>query len=369
MSQSVHVHFSEKIFSRERCRRNLNLEYFDGNRLVLKRDCFFDIDGDNVQTPKVLDFAVLSVLFGAMRWKRSIRIHGPVSSSLVHNLEEFQNVFISWFPLLYSQVDIVADQEISAGQYRATERAVTAFSGGVDAAFTLWRHVSKKPGQFHKLIKTAVLVQGWDIPVTEDDAFARAADRNRRMLSNTGVSIALVRTDANRLLPDWEQNFGAALASVLHQFASDHDCGLIGSDEPYSDLALPWGSNPISNHFLSSNAFRIITDGAAYTRTEKIRHILNWPEAMENLRVCWEGPTSGENCCQCEKCIRTILNFRALGVPKPKAFPKDVSDEQIRELRRLNAVQKSYMKDILRVAAENNVQGSWVTEVEQVLKR
>jgi hypothetical protein len=369
MPKTVEVHFSEKISSGSHTRRELNLEYFDGKRLVSKKDCFFDIEFEGIKEADILDFAALSVLFGAMRWKRSIRIHGPVSVELIQNLEEFQNVFISWFPAVYGQVEVTADREVEDRRAERGDRAVTAFSGGVDAAFTLWRHVAKKPGRFHKSIRTAVLVQGWDIPLGQDEAFARALERNQRMLSNTGVNTARVKTNVSKFLPAWEQNFGAALGAVLHQFSADHDCGLIGSDEPYSDLALPWGSNPISNHLLSSGAFQIITDGSSFTRTEKVKHILDWPEAMENLRVCWEGPGAGANCCRCEKCIRTILNFRALGVPRPGAFPDDVSDGQIRSMRRLNAVQRVYMKDILRIAAANKVQGSWVAEVEQVLKK
>ncbi|WP_338663656.1 hypothetical protein VQH23_00515 [Pararoseomonas sp. SCSIO 73927] len=346
------------------------MEYLNGNRIQEKRNIFFELHTDAPTAPlPTLNYAVLAVLFSAMKSGRTIVVDGPVSRRFLENIEEFQQVFASWTPERYRVVDIVAQKEVDDLPEERKDAAVCAFSGGVDASFTVYRHLFKRPGKFHQNLRTAVLVHGWDIAVEQSEAFKRATDASRRMLDGTGIGIATMRTNGRKLLPRWSQNFGAGLGSILHQFAGNHDCGLIGSDEPYSDLVLPLGSNPISNPLMSSGSFRILTDGCRCTRSEKIAHIADWQRATDNIRVCWEGPTTGANCCKCEKCIRTIMNFRALGVSRPGAFPADVRDEQIRGMRALSPVQLTFMTDILRTARKNGVQGTWVGEVEELVRR
>jgi hypothetical protein len=60
-----------------------------------------------------------------------------------------------------------------------------------------------------------------------------------------------------------------------------------------------------------------------------------WPEAMQNLRVCFgaDCPGSTDNCCHCEKCIRTILAFRIAGCPLPPSLPHDIPCAQIRKIK------------------------------------
>jgi hypothetical protein len=64
------------------------------------------------------------------------------------------------------------------------------------------------------------------------------------------------------------------------------------------------------------------------TRLEKLRRILEWPDAVRVLRVCLliDLPEQGaRNCGVCEKCVRTMLQCIALGRSKDplvqEAFP------------------------------------------------
>ena len=36
--------------------------------------------------------------------------------------------------------------------------------------------------------------------------------------------------------------------------------------------------------------------------------------------MCWEGPDQGRNCGACDKCVRTRLHFKVVGVPEPECF-------------------------------------------------
>jgi hypothetical protein len=66
-------------------------------------EVFYDYSGD-VDRPAVvnLDFAVVAAIFYAMKHNRDIHVHGPVSKSLLRNIEEFQAVWSCWCPQNYA---------------------------------------------------------------------------------------------------------------------------------------------------------------------------------------------------------------------------------------------------------------------------
>ena len=70
---------------------------------------------------------------------------------------------------------------------------------------------------------------------------------------------------------------------------------------------------------------------------EKLEALVSWPEALKNLKVCWEGQYKYDtlpdtNCCQCDKCVRTMLAFTALGFEIPASFPEELTMEKVKGL-------------------------------------
>ena len=177
------------------------------------------------------------------------------------------------------------------------------------------------------------MVHGFDIPINQPDVFARAAERSTRMLASIGVDLIPVSTNQREQRRNWDDSYAAALASCLMLFQGKYNAAYISSAYPYNDLILPCGSNPITDHLLSNDSFQIIHEGAAYSKVEKMRQIIQWPEAMQYLRVCWQGPHLDRNCCRCQKCVTMMLIFRALGKDSLPAFPFDISDSEIRHLK------------------------------------
>jgi hypothetical protein len=115
---------------------------------------------------------------------------------------------------------------------------------------------------------------------------------------------------------------------------------------------------------------RIVHDGAEATRPEKVAVIADWPEACRYLRVCWESGDPARNCCRCEKCTRTILNFRAAGRPRPEAFPTDVDDATLRRVRLRHPAAVIGFRNILSLAERNNLgRERWVRLVRRALLR
>jgi len=321
----------------------------------ITRSFFYEIDGD-VIPPEVerQDFVALALVFLAMRRHWDLHIDGRVSRQLLINLDELMAAWHMWMPAAYTPIRITASEEVD-DVATADRSAVCAFSGGVDATFALIRHWQAS-GRSHCPLVAAVLVHGFDIHVEQQAGFAMARQNAEAMVGAIGVPLAVVRTNWRQAVSeDWEQDFGAGLAACLSLFSSVASIGLLGSDEDYAHFVLPWGSNPITNHLLSSGSFRLITEGGGFTRTQKVAEISKVPAVAERLRVCWQGPQTGRNCGVCEKCMRTKLNFLAVGGEIPLGLGEAPSVKDILGILARNKVQVSYLVDIAEHARRTGV--------------
>jgi hypothetical protein len=327
----------------------------------------YELAGQGMAMPANYDFAAVATVFLAMRLGRALHIRGAVSTTLLRNLEEFQEAWAAWRSGMYRPVRITCDEELP-DHPPATAEGVFAFSGGVDATFALMRHVTGDAGRRAIRPRMAVLVHGFDIPLENDAAFRAAEDSAREMLTFAQVPLVSVRTNWRSVLcGDWESEFGAGLASCLHQFSGTATHGVFGADEDYANLSLPWGSNPVTNQFLSGGAFTLWTEGGGFTRTRRVAFLARHPDIAARLRVCWEGPMTGRNCGKCEKCIRTKLNFMVSGFP-PLCFDGPPTDAEVLSLKPRNAVQCAYLREILAEAALRKVDAPWVDLLSQAVR-
>lgn len=310
---------------------------------------------------------VLGALFRAMRASSDLVVHGRVSPSLLRNLEEFQALWACWQPSRYSCVEITADIEEEAPARAGEERALAAFSGGVDSCFTIWRHKNDACGRLRRDITAGVMVHGFDIPLDKPQVFSRAVERSSAILESVDIELIAMASNYRSLGDYWGDAHGAAVASCLMMLQGGYTAGLVGSTWTY-DSSLPWGSSPVGDWMLSNRGFECVHDGAAFSRADKIEAISAWPEVMENLRVCWAGEEVDRNCCRCEKCIRTILNFRVLGYDLPACFDHDVTDQQILDLSGLQVTAIGELQRVLDLARARGIHDSWVTALERCTK-
>ncbi len=75
----------------------------------------------------LMDSFVLAALLKAMEDNATLKVHGPVSRSLLDNLEEYQLIFSLWFPEKYKQIEIIPDSEVE--EKRSMIRSCSAFPG------------------------------------------------------------------------------------------------------------------------------------------------------------------------------------------------------------------------------------------------
>lgn len=311
---------------------------------------------------------LIAGLFAAMAEGRDVRVEGAIGQRLLANLEEFMIAWCRWKPSCYRKVRIVPDQVRDDPPAAWSPTAVAAFSGGVDATYTVWRHHTRAAGPASRSIVACALVQGFDMPIGQDEKFAVSLDLARRTLDPLGIEVVALRTNLREAFPlDWHDLHGAALVAALQLLKSKAGAMLIGSSDPYDQLLLPYGSNPLTDPMLSTGSMEVVHDGCGLDRTGKIAAISGWADGCANLRVCWKGEQIGANCGRCEKCLRTRLNFLVNGLVPPESLAPPGSRP---DFSALDSESESVLQEhvqILQAARDANLQDPWVHDLARRL--
>lgn len=313
------------------------------------------------------DSYLLATLLLAMQSNADIIVHGSVSKELLANLTELQYIWNRWSPESYSLVDITVD-DIRENETRV-DGAVFAFSGGVDAQFTAYRHATGKAGYSTQQQRAAILVHGFDIPIDDIEGISGAAKKAAKTLESIGVDLLVVKTNLKSLKMDWEHSHGLAVAAVLSGLSMYAGTGMLGSGEPYESLETPWGSHPMTDPLFSSGSFRMIHDGAGFSRSEKVKVLAEWDEGIKNLRVCWEGESKDSNCGKCEKCVRTRLNLLLADVRNPRCFSTPLNKGLFKPIVLKNGFARTEWRLISDEIKSTNKGVEYLPEIEKVFKR
>jgi len=185
------------------------------------------------------------------------------------------------------------------------------------------------------------------------------------------MDLIAIATNFREMKGDWHIVHAAGIAAVLSLFSRRYKYGIIASSFSYDsfNLNIPWGSNPLTDNLLSSKNFEIINDGSGYNRTDKLELLINWQQAMDNMRVCWQGEKLDSNCCRCEKCIRIITSFYALGIRPAKCFPVNITSEQLENVIVPDLAILFEYRCMLWKAEEKGIDAPWVKALEKCIKR
>lgn len=334
----------------------------------LDKEVWWEIKGPIEVLPPPLDLhdmAALCFVFHAMHKGEDLHVAGPVSRSMLENLEDLVASWVNWCPELYKSISIFCDEEVIDKSRtlpdHADNLAIAAFSGGLDSTFTAWRHHNTKVRRKNRKLLLGALIHGFDIPLENVQAFEISATSANETLRSIGLPLVTIQTNwRSELCTSWEMEFGDGIATCLMNWQGAVDTALIGSDMDYRRLVYPWGGSPMTYSMFSNDGFKVIYDGGEFARTEKAEGIADWTEGLSNLRVCWDGPMTGKNCGTCEKCIRTKLNFLAVGAALPPTLPGMPSLFSIFRLRTNNEQQIALMNDIVEMATRRQVEGLWL---------
>lgn len=237
-------------------------------------------------------------------------------------IPEFKNGFENMYPKVKFGGELLAE-EIVENKSEANKSA-TLFSGGVDAFDTLISHIDEKPD----------LVTIWGADIADDNNEAWEVVKNHRdmVCTDWGLSGVTIKSSFRKVIEEWE------LTKFIRPTAGDgwwhgfhHSIGMFALVAPvaqalgYSKVYVAssftkdyigqytCASDPTIDNFVKFSGARVVHDGYQYSRQDKIHNICEY-SGKNNikipLRVCWESK-DGSNCCECEKCFRTMLGIYA----------------------------------------------------------
>lgn len=248
----------------------------------------------------------------AMAAGEDIALPLGVDPHLTENLSGMMRLWHAWYPELRPAEIDAPEATVSE---RRDDRRGLFFSGGADSLFSLLRHDHETTGCGSGPVDDLIFVAGLDIPLNAT-AELEAAHRRLATIANRHDK-HLLRVATNLKIPGtpyhdrWILSHGCALGTVAHLFEGRLGEVVIGSTHSYSRL-LPIGSHPLTDPLLSSRRLRIVHDGASSTRIEKLGLVGEHQEALDVLRVCWEGKRH-DNCSRCNKCLTTMTVLDLLG--------------------------------------------------------
>ncbi len=291
--------------------------------------------------------ALLLPLAATLREGISMKL--PVDIELLRGAENLLLLWKHWYPNL-AVVPIDAPLQSRPAQ---PSGVASFFSAGVDSYFTVLR---RPDAQYW------ITVQGFDMPVTANEAFARHRERLSRIASSHGKTAIFVRTNIRQTRwkeAHWEAlAFGPALAATALLFENYFSEVLLPASCA-ADQLFPWGSHPVSDPLFSTTTTRIVHEGL-YSRLDKIRFLAQYPEALRELHVCFRGRDGrgqdDSNCCRCEKCYRTMITLELLGALEAcSLFDREQFDvRRIRDIFVTSDIDEGFFAEIRGFALQKN---------------
>jgi hypothetical protein len=216
------------------------------------------------------------------------------------------------------------------------ERTGFFFSSGIDSYANLITNRLNFPLRHRGSFKDALVVYGFHFE--EPDNFRQILATTLQIAEQVGITPIPVYTNIVSLGRGWEfwenEVFGAAFAAVGHAFTRRLRAVSLAS-AGWGICSLPaQGSHPLVDPYYSSSDLRIQHDGITLSRIEKTRLVAEWDIALRNLRVCNNTTFIRPdmlNCGRCEKCVRTMLTFLAIGkLHRAHTFPeRDISEDVV----------------------------------------
>jgi len=301
----------------------------------------------------------------AMRLGEPLEVRGDVSYRLAHGLREWQHIQATWKPDLFREVDVRLGRLVEAAPAAAPGAVGTAFSGGVDSFHTLFTHLGANEPYPPYRITHCLMINGFDRDADLDGrgSFAALQRVYESMAAAAGLELVVTRTNALEFLGLLVQkqafaSFVTAPALVLGGlFARFY----VPSSYQFTLLGLyPDGSHPMLDHLLATETTATIHDAGHLTRVAKTAAIAHWPAVFDRLRVCFnatrvdEATGVVENCCRCEKCLRTMTTLHVLGVlERFRCFPRPLERRDIRALDYRHEGSRIFADEIVAFAREH----------------
>ena len=245
------------------------------------------------------------------------------------------------------------------------------FSGGVDSLNTLCANYDKNPLLIMIWGSDIWLedIKGWNTAKSNLDIISKTFNKKNICIKSnfrkTINELKLNEVYEKRLGDNWWHGVehGLALLGHIAPIVFKYNVGthFIPGTFSTKNVNVKCASYPtIDENFKVSNC-RVIHDGFDYTRLDKVKNIVNFSKRRGinvKFRTCYKEREEKMNCCNCEKCYRTIMELVSIG-ENPQDYGYDYNEEIIKNT-------KSYLekKEFEHVTSNFN----WKQIKEEIMK-
>ena len=260
------------------------------------------------------------------------------------------------------------------------------FSGGLDATSTLASHYKEKP--------LLINIQGSDISLYFNKVLLEVQSYLKKVSHDYGLDITFVKSEFRNVIHEKKiTKYMYDIVKDNYWHAFQHGIAIIGHSAPicflekldliyigasYTKETLrPCASDPTIDNFVQMATSRVVHDGFDKDRNAKSENVMQYHKETKHsiqLRVCLDDYRT-YNCCRCEKCYRTILNFASKGYdPELAGFYlsnedyKTMKDEIINKIiipasciTLWEGIQKEFYKNNY---FKNDIRFSWIYDID-----
>ena len=264
------------------------------------------------------DAFLIAVLPYAMKEAIDVRVEAPLSERLFYQLTTAYIPALAKNTKTYHYIKLECDY-LDNTSLQSADAVGAGFSGGVDSFYTVCTHLDTR-AEHHKLTHLTFFNVGASGDAGGEEArelFLKRQGSARFFADHNGLNFAAVDSNISEFIKykhlqtHTMRSFSAVLALQklfsVYYYSSGCTLGefsLKKGDEAstYFDL--------MSAYCLTNENTKFYISGLNESRIEKCAAIADYPLSYRYLNVCL---TEGTNCCNCEKCLRTMLAFYAIG--------------------------------------------------------
>ncbi len=257
-----------------------------------------------------------------------------------NSIEDFKQGYEDMYPMMDFKGKLKVNQ-LQKNSDSNKNGSAAFFSGGVDAFNTLVSHYEENP--------TLFTLWGADIKFEDEEGWLKVKNHLEQTANDFNVDFITIKTCFRRFLNEgiltrvvaksgdgWWHGFQHGIGIISHAAPAMYVLGkstvYFASSFTAADKGrVTCASDPTIDNYIKFCGANVIHDGYEFTRQMKIHNITQFSNNSGKqipLRVCWQS-SGGSNCCNCEKCWRTMLGIYAEGF-NPREFGFEYTDKQLK---------------------------------------
>jgi len=323
-----------------------------------EKHLFLKYNHDISEVPK----SVLTIPFVAnvipLIWATDSKLDiQELDSAFYQSLKGIKETFQKFYPKINFEGELSVHSLIE-NNYTPEHEAASFYSGGLDALTTYVRLKDKNPfliTEYGWHDKEIAYSEVWESDKENVTAFAQKNGLENILIeSNYGTFMSYEQIDktfSKKMGTSWwggiHHGLAIISAGIPIAFKLKVDTLYIGSSGWGKNYCNCWGSSPETDNQIKYGNGSVFHDAFEMTRQDKLEFLINeYKNSLEVLpiRVCFKND---QNCCKCEKCMRTILGIVAEGA-SPKDYDFNIPDNCSDHVKNfLNSDVKFFTEDAI----------------------